>query len=144
VWSGSRNIHVHLWKSCRTDQPYSLPSCTHTHTHTHTEKDLLVVWLSLCCSSSLGRFIYNYVVIEMDVNKSLVSAQNLDALHDHLATIYPGMRAPSFRCTVRPEDGALILHYYSDRPGLEYIVIGIVKVNVTKLHYKYWVNQYMI
>lgn len=25
--------------------------------------------------------------------------QNLDALHDHLATIYPGMRAPSFRCT---------------------------------------------
>lgn len=54
--------------------------------------------------------------------------QNLDALHDHLATIYPGMRAPSFRCTERPEDGALILHYYSERPGLEYIVIGIVKV----------------
>ncbi|KAK8721333.1 hypothetical protein OTU49_012831, partial [Cherax quadricarinatus] len=53
--------------------------------------------------------------------------QNLDALHDHLALIYPGMKAPSFRCTERPEDGALILHYYSDRPGLEYIVIGIVK-----------------
>lgn len=54
--------------------------------------------------------------------------QNLDALHDHLATIYPGMRAPSFRCTERDEDGALILHYYSERPGLEHIVIGIVKV----------------
>lgn len=54
--------------------------------------------------------------------------QNLDALHDHLGTLYPGMRAPSFRCTERPEDGALILHYYSDRPGLEHIVIGIVKV----------------
>ncbi|KYQ60051.1 Guanylate cyclase soluble subunit beta-1 [Trachymyrmex zeteki] len=53
--------------------------------------------------------------------------QNLDALHDHLGTLYPGMRAPSFRCTERPEDGALILHYYSDRPGLEHIVIGIVK-----------------
>jgi len=38
------------------------------------------------------------------------------------------MRAPSFRCTERTEDGALVLHYYSDRPGLEYIVIGIVKV----------------
>jgi len=38
------------------------------------------------------------------------------------------MKAPSFRCTVRPEDGGLVLHYYSDRPGLEYIVIGIVKV----------------
>ena len=54
--------------------------------------------------------------------------QNLDALHDHLATIYPGMRAPSFRCTEREEDGALILHYYSEREGLEHIVIGIVKV----------------
>lgn len=54
--------------------------------------------------------------------------QNLDGLHDHLGTLYPGMRAPSFRCTERPEDGALVLHYYSDRPGLEHIVIGIVKV----------------
>lgn len=26
-------------------------------------------------------------------------------------------------------DGSLILHYYSDRPGLEHIVIGIVKVS---------------
>lgn len=57
-----------------------------------------------------------------------IMLQNLDALHDHLGTLYPGMRAPSFRCTERPEDGALILHYYSDRPGLEHIVIGIVKV----------------
>ncbi|XP_012216269.1 guanylate cyclase soluble subunit beta-1 [Linepithema humile] len=60
--------------------------------------------------------------------------QNLDALHDHLGTLYPGMRAPSFRCTERPEDGALILHYYSDRPGLEHIVIGIVKTVAKKLH----------
>lgn len=59
-----------------------------------------------------------------------ITLQNLDALHDHLGTLYPGMRAPSFRCTERPEDGALILHYYSDRPGLEHIVIGIVKVFV--------------
>ncbi|XP_011499391.1 PREDICTED: guanylate cyclase soluble subunit beta-1 isoform X2 [Ceratosolen solmsi marchali] len=44
------------------------------------------------------------------------------------------MRAPSFRCTERSEDGALILHYYSDRPGLEYIVIGIVKTVAKKLH----------
>ncbi|XP_014297499.1 guanylate cyclase soluble subunit beta-1 isoform X1 [Microplitis mediator] len=60
--------------------------------------------------------------------------QNLDALHDHLGTLYPGMRAPSFRCTERPEDGALVLHYYSDRPGLEYIVIGIVKTVAKRLH----------
>lgn len=55
--------------------------------------------------------------------------QNLDALHDHLATIYPGMKAPSFRCSERL-DGSLILHYYSEREGLEHIVIGIVKVSV--------------
>ncbi|GAB6026008.1 Guanylate cyclase soluble subunit beta-1, variant 2 [Chamberlinius hualienensis] len=60
--------------------------------------------------------------------------QNLDALHDHLATIYPGMRAPSFRCTERASDGALVLHYYSERPSLEPIVIGIVKVVASKLH----------
>lgn len=60
--------------------------------------------------------------------------QNLDALHDHLGTLYPGMKAPSFRCTERPEDGALVLHYYSDRPGLEHIVIGIVKSVASQLH----------
>ena len=42
------------------------------------------------------------------------------------------MKAPSFRCSKREEDGALILHYYSDRPGLEYIVIGIVKVSLIR------------
>ncbi|XP_070072701.1 guanylate cyclase soluble subunit beta-1 [Drosophila takahashii] len=58
--------------------------------------------------------------------------QNLDALHDHLGTLYPGMRAPSFRCTEK--DGELLLHYYSERPGLEHIVIGIVKAVASKLH----------
>jgi len=42
------------------------------------------------------------------------------------------MRAPSFRCT--EEDGQLVLHYYSDRPGLEHIVIGIVKEVAKQLH----------
>ncbi|XP_067663587.1 guanylate cyclase soluble subunit beta-1-like [Haliotis asinina] len=60
--------------------------------------------------------------------------QNLDALHDHLATIYPGMRAPSFRCTEREGDGATVLHYYSEREGLEHIVIGIVKTVAKRIH----------
>ncbi|UYV65001.1 GUCY1B3, partial [Cordylochernes scorpioides] len=59
--------------------------------------------------------------------------QNLDALHDHLATIYPGMRAPSFRCT-ELGSGGLLLHYYSERDGLEPIVVGIVKAVASKLH----------
>ncbi|XP_059618437.1 guanylate cyclase soluble subunit beta-1 [Phlebotomus argentipes] len=58
--------------------------------------------------------------------------QNLDALHDHLGTLYPGMRAPSFRCT--ESESGLKLHYYSERPGLEHIVIGIVKAVASKLH----------
>ncbi|XP_038056195.1 guanylate cyclase soluble subunit beta-1-like [Patiria miniata] len=60
--------------------------------------------------------------------------QNLDALHDHLASIYPGMRAPSFRCSQRESDGALVLHYYSERPGLERIVVGLVKSVSESLH----------
>ena len=60
--------------------------------------------------------------------------QNLDTLHDHLQSVYPGMRAPSFSCTERPQDGATILHYYSEREGLEYIVIGLVKTVAKKLY----------
>lgn len=51
---------------------------------------------------------------------------NLDALHDHLAAIYPGMNAPSFRTTQRM-DGGIDLHYYSNRKGLGPIVVGIMK-----------------
>ncbi|KAG7252942.1 hypothetical protein CRUP_028384, partial [Coryphaenoides rupestris] len=47
---------------------------------------------------------------------------NLDALHDHLGTIYPGMRAPSFRCTDAERGNNLILHYYSQREGLQDIL----------------------
>ena len=57
---------------------------------------------------------------------------NLDALHDHLATIYDGMEAPSFRCT-ESADGTLFLHYYSGRPGLSYIVVGLVKALAEKM-----------
>ncbi|OQV20579.1 Guanylate cyclase soluble subunit beta-1 [Hypsibius exemplaris] len=59
--------------------------------------------------------------------------ENLDALHDHLASIYPGMRAPSFRCT-KVDYKSTILHYYSERDGLEPIVLGIVKAVASKLH----------
>uniref|UniRef100_A0A2K6SEF5 Guanylate cyclase soluble subunit beta-1 n=1 Tax=Saimiri boliviensis boliviensis TaxID=39432 RepID=A0A2K6SEF5_SAIBB len=60
--------------------------------------------------------------------------QNLDALHDHLATIYPGMRAPSFRCTDAEKGKGLILHYYSEREGLQDIVIGITKTVAQQIH----------
>uniref|UniRef100_A0A8C7J9S9 guanylate cyclase n=1 Tax=Oncorhynchus kisutch TaxID=8019 RepID=A0A8C7J9S9_ONCKI len=62
------------------------------------------------------------------------SIQNLDALHDHLGTIYPGMRAPSFRCTDAEKGNNLILHYYSEREGLQDIVIGIIKTVAQQIH----------
>ena len=51
---------------------------------------------------------------------------NLDALHDHLSSIYPGMHAPSFRCSMG-DDGNLTLRYYSHRTGLERMVSGLIK-----------------
>ena len=55
-------------------------------------------------------------------------------MHDHLSTIYPGMQAPSFRCTPGTKDESLILHYYSERDGLEHIVIGIIREVTKQLH----------
>lgn len=52
---------------------------------------------------------------------------NLDALHDHLSMVYPHMEAPSFRCTAGLKKSEFLLHYYSDRDGLEGVVMGIVK-----------------
>lgn len=82
--------------------------------------------------------------MEIDDCECVYISQNLDALHDHLGTLYPGMRAPSFRCT-EEADGSLILHYYSDRPGLEHIVIGIVKVSTiaNQLFIQYFIQKKM-
>lgn len=57
--------------------------------------------------------------------------ESLDTLHDHLGSVYIGMRAPSFRCTrEEAEEGAkskFFLHYYSHREGLSPVVIGVVR-----------------
>jgi len=51
---------------------------------------------------------------------------NLDSLHAYLTISFSEMKAPSFHCESRV-DGSMILHYYSQRKGLECIVIGIIK-----------------
>lgn len=53
--------------------------------------------------------------------------QSMDALHNHLLTFYPSMKAPNFTC--EKDDQGLKLHYYSYRKGLERMVIGAVKVS---------------
>ncbi|XP_002737042.1 guanylate cyclase soluble subunit beta-2-like [Saccoglossus kowalevskii] len=53
--------------------------------------------------------------------------ESLDFLHFvHLKSTFTEMSAPSFRCS-ELDDGSLLLHYYSNRKGLEPIVVGIVK-----------------
>lgn len=67
--------------------------------------------------------------------------ENLDSFHKHLGTTYSRMKPPSFRCSYKYDDvtGAkltdkLILHYYSERIGLEGIVMGMVKAAAKDLH----------
>ena len=57
----------------------------------------------------------------------------LDSLHDHLSYRYPGMRAPSFRAFPGKDHGTLILEYFSERNGLEHMVVGIVKASARTL-----------
>ncbi|ELU08946.1 hypothetical protein CAPTEDRAFT_127209, partial [Capitella teleta] len=85
------------------------------------------------CMESYGGFFYKYClesgydrVLKVLGNNLLDFLCNLDALHDHFDSAYPGMRAPSFRCNPT-ESGGLLLHYYSERTGLYPMVIGIVK-----------------
>lgn len=69
---------------------------------------------------------------------------NLDSFHTHLSTTYARMKPPSFRCSYvydGPKDSnksknpdRLILHYYSERVGLEGIVIGMVRAAARELH----------
>ncbi|KAK2169730.1 hypothetical protein LSH36_7g04021 [Paralvinella palmiformis] len=61
--------------------------------------------------------------------------ENLDALHDHLSSIYSGMRVPTFRCSEH-DDGTLTLHYHSRRHGLEHVIIGLIKTVANKLQNK--------
>ncbi|MDX2034215.1 MAG: heme NO-binding domain-containing protein [Blastocatellia bacterium] len=50
---------------------------------------------------------------------------NLDKLHAHVGANFPSLQPPSFRCT-ETSDNELVLHYYSGRPGLAPMVIGLL------------------
>ncbi|NRA40134.1 MAG: heme NO-binding domain-containing protein [Planctomycetes bacterium] len=51
---------------------------------------------------------------------------NLDQMHSRIKLSFPNLMPPSFRCTDITEN-SLTLHYYSDRPGLQPFVIGLVQ-----------------
>jgi hypothetical protein len=51
--------------------------------------------------------------------------QNLDAMHARVGLSFPELRPPSFRVTGETED-SLTFHYYSERPGLTDLVVGLI------------------
>lgn len=66
---------------------------------------------------------------------------NLDSFHTHLNTTYSRLKPPSFRCSSMYDERTgeklpdrLILHYYSERIGLEGLVMGMVKAAARELH----------
>lgn len=58
---------------------------------------------------------------------------SLDAIHEHLLFIFPGMRVPSFQAKDTPDGSGIEVLYYSERVGLEYMVVGMVKAVASKV-----------
>ena len=52
--------------------------------------------------------------------------QNLDSMHARIGLIYPHVQPPSFQCT-DVTASSLRLHYFSDRPGLTPMVVGLLE-----------------
>lgn len=50
----------------------------------------------------------------------------LNDLHARLALSFPGVTMPHFRCEDAP-GGALLVHYFSPRPGLAPFVLGVLE-----------------
>lgn len=50
----------------------------------------------------------------------------LDAMHGRVAMTFPDLKPPSFECE-ELSPARYRLHYYSDRPGLEPMVVGLVE-----------------
>jgi hypothetical protein len=51
---------------------------------------------------------------------------NLPRFHDRVIMIYPAIKPPEFQLDVE-EDGRFVLDYYSERQGLTWFVIGLIK-----------------
>lgn len=58
---------------------------------------------------------------------------SLDGLHEQMLLLYPGMRPPSFRAKESKYGRRLEVLYNSERTGLEYLVVGLVKAAAEKL-----------
>lgn len=58
---------------------------------------------------------------------------SVDAIHEHLLFVFPGMRVPSFHAKDTPDGSGVEILYFSERAGLEYLVVGMVKSVASKI-----------
>jgi hypothetical protein len=65
-------------------------------------------------------------LMKMTANSFPSFLQNLNQLHTRVALSFPQLQPPSFHCT-DITDHSLRLHYYSSRPGLAPLVVGLVQ-----------------
>ncbi len=65
-------------------------------------------------------------LLEFAGNHLIDFLRNLDNMHTRVALTFPQLQPPSFKVTDVTEHSAR-LHYYSKRPGLAPLVIGMVK-----------------
>ena len=66
--------------------------------------------------------------------------ENLDQLHTRVGMMYPDLRPPSFTCSEIKEN-SLMLHYKSERDGLEDLVIGLLHGLGTRFQVEVKVQQ---
>ena len=59
---------------------------------------------------------------------------SLNSFFDYLASHFSKMQPPVFCIGIR-NDASLILHYYSQRKGLEYFLVGIMKTIVKGIYH---------
>src|SRR6185437_8668564 len=65
-------------------------------------------------------------MLEFAGNNLVDFLRNLDNMHTRIALTFPKLDPPSFRVS-DITDSSLTLHYYSKRPGLAPLVVGMVK-----------------
>ncbi len=65
-------------------------------------------------------------LLRMTGDTLLEFLQNLDNMHARIGLSYTHLHAPSFECTDITEQ-SLHLHYFSDRPGLGPMVVGLLE-----------------
>ncbi|MEO1662176.1 MAG: heme NO-binding domain-containing protein [Pseudomonadota bacterium] len=101
---------------------YSLVGAVAKHTKLTPEKVLNVFgeyWVDYAGQSGLGN------LLKLSGNSFVERVKNLDDMHERILMTMPNLKPPSFELEEVEKD-TFDLYYYSDRPGLGAMVIGLL------------------